>query len=252
VLQRTSRCVVTLWRLAGLLDCRKKGMRLNTATSMPPRGYYPETEAGWLAGVPAKTMGKWVRRGYICASQKSRPPLVFSYQDIAEAIVVHELLDRGVPARQVKKAVRVLRETYGDWPLTSAKLATIRHGDPAGRASVVAELEQAMYDVGKTGVLQQVINPEHLGLVAEWLRTGGWASKLERDIRYIEVDPERLSGRPTIRGHRVAADLVARIAQTGEGKRVLRKEYRLTDAEIADALRWWRAAKDAQESATAA
>lgn len=222
------------------------------AVNTSPRGYYPAGEAGWLAGVPASTLGQWVRRGYIRASQKPRPPLVFSYQDVAEAIVVHELLDRGVPGRQVKRAVAVLRETYGDWPLTAARLATVCHGDSEGRASVVAELERAMYDVGKTGTLQQIINPEHLGLVAEWLRTGGWASKMERDIKHVEVDPERMSGRPTIRGHRVAADLVGRMAQSDEGRRILRKEYRLSDAEVADALRWWWAAKDAQDSATAA
>lgn len=225
---------------------------MDAVANMPPRGHYPAAEAGWLAGVSAKTLGLWVRRGYIHASQKSRPPLIFSYQDVAEAIVVHELLDRRVPGREVKKAVGALRKTHGDWPLTAARLATVCHGDSEGRASVVAELGHAVYDVGKTGVLQQVINPEYLGLVAMWLRTGGWASKVERDLKHIEVDPERMSGRPTIRGHRVAADLVARMGQTEEGKRLLRREYRLTEAEIGDALRWWWAAKDAQESATAA
>lgn len=221
-------------------------------TSLPPRGFYAASEAGWLAGVPARTLGTWVRRGYLRASQKGTPPLVFSFQDVAEAMVIHELIDRGVPGRQVKKAVQALRGIYGDWPLTCARLATVDHGDEKGRKSVMAELERAMYDVGGTGALQQVINPDYLGLVAEWLRKGGWASKLERDITRIEVDPERMSGRPTIRGHRLAADLVARMAQTDAGKTTLRREYRLSDAEISDAVRWWEAARDAQASAAAA
>jgi uncharacterized protein (DUF433 family)/DNA-binding transcriptional MerR regulator len=237
--------------LAALLDCDREGRELTGLVSMPPRGHYSANEAGWLAGVPAKTLCEWASRGYVRASQQSRPPLIFSYQDVAEAMVVHELLDRGVPGREVKKAVRTLREEYGDWPLSRAKLATVRHDASSLKSSVVAELEDHVYDVGKTGNWQQVINPQYLGLIATWLERGGWAARVERDIEHVEVNPERLSGRPTIRGHRIDAAMVGRMAQTDGGQALLRKEYRLKEAEISDALRWWRAAEDARTSAAA-
>jgi len=54
------------------------------------------------------------------------------------------------------------------------------------------------------------------------------------------VDPDRLSGRPTIRGRRIAAEDVAEIAAARGGTATLREDYELDEAEIADARRWWR------------
>ncbi|MGI8779293.1 MAG: DUF433 domain-containing protein [Solirubrobacteraceae bacterium] len=51
-------------------------------------------------------------------------------------------------------------------------------------------------------------------------------------------DPERLSGRPMIRGRRIAAEDVARIAEESGGD-VLVEDYELSEREIADARRWW-------------
>ncbi len=59
------------------------------------------------------------------------------------------------------------------------------------------------------------------------------------DLKYIEVNPDRLGGRPVIRGRRIAADEVARIAALPNGIEILRKDYEITAAEARDATRWW-------------
>lgn len=72
---------------------------------MPPRGDYLAHEVGQLAGVSGHTVGQWARNGYIRPSQSVGPPHVYSFQDVAEAILVHELLDRGVPYEDIKATI---------------------------------------------------------------------------------------------------------------------------------------------------
>jgi uncharacterized protein (DUF433 family)/DNA-binding transcriptional MerR regulator len=211
---------------------------------MPPRGYYLAHEVGRLAGVSGNTIGQWARNGYIQSSQSSGRPRVYSFQDVAEAMVVHELLERGVRYRDIKATIRGLRERWGwDWPLTRASLATHK-----GR--VVAEADQAKYDIGKLGWQQIAIEEKDLDRIVGLLQRGGWAARDVPDLQHIEVTPDRLSGRPTIRGRRVPAEKVARLMRVKGGGEILRDDYGLSDDEIRDAGRWWKASS-AYESAAA-
>jgi uncharacterized protein (DUF433 family) len=81
------------------------------------------------------------------------------------------------------------------------------------------------------------------------LQRGGWAARDLPDLQHIEVNPDRLSGRPTIRGRRIAADKVARLAVLKGGQKILRDDYDLADEEIRDARRWWRVALKFEEAA---
>jgi uncharacterized protein (DUF433 family)/DNA-binding transcriptional MerR regulator len=203
---------------------------------MPPRGRYLAWEAGQLAGVSGLTIGQWARRGYIRSSVGQELPRVYSFQDIAEAMVVHELLDRGVTHRDIKQAIRALGDRHGDWPLTDAQLATV---SGTSRAQVIAREAEGNYDIGQLG-WQQVIEPENLEKIRAQLRRGGWAVRALPDLEHIEVDPDRLSGKPTIRGRRIAAEDVAEIAAGRGGAEILREDYGLDEVEVADARRWWR------------
>lgn len=210
---------------------------------LPPRGHYLAHEVGRLAGVSGQTIGQWARRGYIRSSQSTGLPRVYSYQDVAEAMVVHELLDRGVAHRQVKAAIESLRKRWGhDWPLTHAPLATV------GRR-LVAEADQARYAVGERGWHQTIVEDRDLERIASDLRRGGWAARELPELEHIEVDPDRLSGRPVIRGTRVPAELVAELAEQTGGREELREGYGVEDAEIDDAVRWWRVVRAYDEAA---
>src|SRR5204863_4658778 len=84
---------------------------------------------------------------------------------------------------------------------------------------------------------QQVMPETLLDLqeVRSALAAGGWVA-FHTKREHIEVDPERLSGRPTIKGRRVATAVVARIAREPDGWEALREDYNLTREEIADAV----------------
>jgi DNA-binding transcriptional MerR regulator len=78
---------------------------------------------GQLAGVSGNTIGQWARWGYIRSSRSEGEPRVYSVEDVAEAAIVHALLERGVKHAQVRRVIAQLGE-YGDWPLSEAPLAT--------------------------------------------------------------------------------------------------------------------------------
>ena len=203
---------------------------------MPPRGYYLAREVGWLAGVSGDRIGQWARRGYIRSSQSEGRPRVYSFQDVAEAMVVHELLDRGVRHRDIRRAIESLRDDFGDWPLTHAPIVT-GTGRGARRTSVLIEKEGAHWDLADRP-WHQVIGVEVLRRVRENLARGGWVVRKLPDLEHIEVDPDRLSGQPAIRGRRLAAEDAAELARVAGGRELLKDGYELTDEEIDDAVRW--------------
>jgi uncharacterized protein (DUF433 family) len=73
---------------------------------------------------------------------------------------------------------------------------------------------------------------------------GGWPSQ-EHHIDLVEIDPDRMSGRPTIRGTRVPVETVALAARTPAGREELRDDFGIGEAEIQAALDWWVAAEAA-------
>src|SRR5919198_2169820 len=205
-----------------------------------PRGWYLAAEVGQLVGVSGDRIGQWARRGYIRSSHSTGSPRVYSFQDVAEAMAVHELLDRGIPHRDIRQAIETPRAKYGDWPLTAAPLATTTETSGQGRERVVLRLGYANLDIGRGYGGQVVIDYGLLQDISGLLRRGGWAVLEQPNIEHIQVDPDRLSGRPTIRDRRVPASKVAQLAKTGfSGLRVLRADYELDRQEIEDAVRWY-------------
>ena len=210
---------------------------------LPPRGHYLAHEVGRLAGVSGQTIGQWARRGYIRSSQDAGTPRVYSYQDVAEAMVVHELRERGIAYQRIRDTIENLRsQTANAWPLTHGRLATT-HG------TVALEDRGAFIDVGRIAWHLLAVNDDDVQRIASDLRRGGWAARELPQLEYIEVDPARLSGRPVIRGTRVPAELAAELASQTGGRDELREGYDVSDAEIDDAVAWWQAVKAYEHAA---
>jgi DNA-binding transcriptional MerR regulator len=112
-----------------------------------PHGRFLAGEAGELAGVSGTTIGQWARWGYIRASQSAGDPHVYSVEDVAEAVIVHALLARGVRHADVRKAVESLAG-YGEWPLSQAPLATTADG---GRPRIVLREPDGAYELAPRG-----------------------------------------------------------------------------------------------------
>ena len=93
------------------------------AVNGKPHGRFLAGEAGELAGVTGNTIGQWARWGLIRASVSDGDPHVYAVEDVAEAVIVRALLDRGIRHADIRRAVRRLAP-YGRWPLSEATLAT--------------------------------------------------------------------------------------------------------------------------------
>jgi uncharacterized protein (DUF433 family)/DNA-binding transcriptional MerR regulator len=204
---------------------------------MPPRGHYLAYEVGRLAGVSGQKIGQWKHYGYIRASQQSRGyPNVYSYQDVAEAIVVHHLLDQGADLHNVGRAIEALRDEYGlNWPLSPSDVVV--HGD-----DVAVREGGSLFDLSHQGYSWNVLMAFRVApQVAADLRRGGWAARENPKLRHIEVHPNRLSGRPAIRGTRVPAEDVALLAGQPNGRAVLKRDYGIAGRAVDDAVAWWKA-----------
>lgn len=99
-------------------------------------------------------------------------------------------------------------------------------------AMAVRKLLEAGFE---TGVSKEAVG--RLSAVEEDLSKGGWAYVELGDLEHISVDPECMSGTPTIRGTRIEAMFVGKEAHSEQGLRIL-EGYRLTPQQIEDAARW--------------
>jgi uncharacterized protein (DUF433 family)/DNA-binding transcriptional MerR regulator len=192
-------------------------------------GYYTAREVARLAGVTPHRIGRWAREGIILPSV-SRRPNIYSYADAGEAILAHYLVEEGKKPKDIKAIVHLLRDKYGPWPLAAAPLA---HD---GSLLLARDKER--------GVWESVDRPAHevmgatllnLKSIREALERGGWVA-YKRPRPHVEVNPERRSGEPVIRGKRIATAFVADLASSDDGRHVLREDYELTDDEIDDAV----------------
>jgi DNA-binding transcriptional MerR regulator len=111
-------------------------------------GHFLAAEVGELAGVSGTTIGQWARWGYIRSSASDGEPRVYGVEDVAEAAIVAELLGRGVPHADVRRALRHLGEEYGDWPLSEAPLGTAVE---RGRTRIVLRERDGLYALSARG-----------------------------------------------------------------------------------------------------
>ena len=93
------------------------------------------------------TVGQWARWGLIRSSVEAGEPRVYSVEDAVEAVIVAELLGRGVTHADVHRAIGRL-ERYGPWPLSEAELATTAE---QGRARLALRDEGGWLVLGPRG-----------------------------------------------------------------------------------------------------
>jgi DNA-binding transcriptional MerR regulator len=125
---------------------------------MPARshGSLPAADVGELVGVSGTTIGQWARRGYILSSRREAEPRRYSVEDVAEAAIVHAMLERGVRRPDIRRAVARLRASGRPWPLSAARLATAHEG--RGPARLLLHHDGGWHELGPRG-WQRVVVP---------------------------------------------------------------------------------------------
>jgi uncharacterized protein (DUF433 family) len=192
-------------------------------------GYYTAADIARLSGMSSRRVARWARMGIIQHSISSRPN-IYSYADAGEAILAHHLADQGKRPKEIKELVEYLREEYGPWPLA---VAPLEHDGPL---CAIWDKQRGVHvsaDIPGHELLEGTLL--NLKEIRKALKRGGWVS-LKTPREHIEVDPERHSGEPVIKGRRLSTQRVASVAAEPMGRDVLRDDFELTDAEIDDAL----------------
>lgn len=203
------------------------------------RAIFPPWRAGALAGVSGNRIGQWARNGLVHPSYfEGRPRNLYTFNDVAEAIVIRWLLDRGFTYDAIHGAIAKARDEHPDWPLLEAPLGVAQHavrGDPRG--VIVLEVENGVFVSTAVGAEQVTLKPQLLDEARDMLHRGGWiAAQLE--LLRIEVDPGKLGGAPSLRGRRWPIERIAQIAADDEGRALLVEDYGIDNGEIDESLRW--------------
>lgn len=191
-------------------------------------GYYTTAETARLSGMSAHRVARWARMGIIRHSISDRPN-IYSYADVGEAILAHYLADQGKRPGKIKELVEHLREEYGPWPLAAAPL---EHDGPL---CVIWDDEEGVHvsaDIPGHGLIENTLD---LKEIRQALSRGGWVS-LKHPRTHIEIDPDRHSGEPVIKGRRLSTQRVASLAAEPEGRMELEEDFQLSSAEIDDAV----------------
>jgi uncharacterized protein (DUF433 family) len=193
-------------------------------------GYYTTAEVARLSGMSPQRVTRWARMGIIQHSISTRPN-IYSYADAGEAILAHYLYEHGKKPRAIRELVEYLREKYGPWPLATAPL---EHDGPLCIIWDKEEGVRVSADIPGHGLIEGTL-PVDLKQIRSALKHGGWVS-LKTPREHIEIDPDRHSGEPVVKGRRLSTQRVAAIAEGPKGRTQLRKDFDLTDAEINDAV----------------
>lgn len=204
---------------------------------------YSPAMAGALAGVSGLSIGQWARHRLIQPTvYEGRPVNLYSYFDVAEALVVRWMLDEGVSHRDIRLALDRVRDDHPRWPLLRSDLGVARLSVD-DRARLVRRDAPGVYvdATGRDPEGWMMIPPVLLGHAGDMLAHGGWpaaAHKLDR----IEVAPRKLGGLPTLRDRRWTVDQVARLGDDDDGRAMLRDAYGISAEEIREARVWVEAA----------
>jgi uncharacterized protein (DUF433 family) len=206
------------------------------APEFTARGIFSPFRAGALAGVSGNRIGQWARYGLITPSHfKGRPANLYEFRDVAEAIVVHWLVEKEFSYEAIHAAIERARAERFIWPLQEAPIGVAQQtvtGDPRG--TIVFELERGTYVDAHD---QLALQPQMFERARDVLTRGGWiADRLK--LTHIEVDPSKLNGVPVLRGRRWPLERVAQLAADEEGWAVLVGEYGLRPDEVEESTLW--------------
>jgi uncharacterized protein (DUF433 family) len=208
-------------------------------------GAYSPGMAGALAGVSGLSIGQWARHRLIRPGVfEGRPTNLYSYYDVAEAVVVRWLIGQGFTHKQIRQALNGVRDAHPRWPLLHAPLGVGRLSVD-DRATLVRRIESGEYvdAIDKSRPDQILIKPVLLDQARDMLAHGGWIAAV-KNLQRIEVQPLKLGGAPTLVGHRWTVEQVERLAADQEGRSVLLDTYGLTAEEIDESVAWVEGARE--------
>ena len=196
---------------------------------------YTRAEAALHLGLPATTLGDWLRSGALEASSGSRGEPTITFAGLVETHMLRHLRRTGLSLHAIGEAAIALRSRSGRrYPLAWSGLA---HDGRDLLVEIAAEgREQGWERIrdsqgGFPGVLRR-------GSAAIGWSDDGYAGTLRLVIYHdidVIVDPERFHGRPMV-GDVQVEDVIADV-RTGTPYRAIATKFNLEDFEVEALIR---------------
>lgn len=211
------------------------------------RPTYGMAQVDWVLRLHPGTARRWID-GYE-RNGKTYPPIVrlaetgddiVTWGEFAEARLLSEFRDAGIPIQRMRPAVEELRETFGKkYPLAYA----LPWLEERGRELVLKVQE-------KVGLEKQlhlvVVRNGQLVLATQtdrFVRSVDYADQdvVQRmhplpDLQHVWLDPLRQFGEPVVRS--VPTAVIAEQARAGDSQAMIARIYELSDDEVWQAMRY--------------
>ncbi len=211
---------------------------------------YSISEAAFYVRIPASTLTAWTRGQNYRTSRgvhRTFEPLIeladpgnklLSFYNLVEAHMLRSTTERGVPLRNVRRALDYIREAI-----------------PGGHPLLVHDFEVS----GKEVFIQHLgdtVNATRYGQLAMRKILDRYLKRVERDARGLPlrvfpinskrlvIDPQFSSGKPIVKDRGIVASVLWGRNRTGETIPEIAKDYGLTALEVKEAIEdyYWKVA----------
>ncbi|MFG1624029.1 DUF433 domain-containing protein [Kribbella sp. NPDC049227] len=193
---------------------------------------YTRAEVALQLGLPATTLGDWLRSGALEAGSGGRGEPTITFAGLVETHMLRQLRYAGLSLQAIGEAAIALRSRAGrHYPLAWSGLA---HDGRDLLVEIAAEgREQGWERIrdsqgGLPGVLRR-------GSAAIGWADDGYAATLRLVIYHdvdVLVDPERAGGQPLVEGSEVRVEDVIDRVRTGATYREIAAKFNLEDFEV--------------------
>lgn len=198
---------------------------------MTDGGFYTAGEAAQLTHVPRSTVHYWVRTGLVEPSVSLARPMLFSFLDLRDLVVINRLRGQ-LPTQTIRRAV--------DWLRTVADVQHIVHAECRQRDGEIVWIP--------TGDPHSEVLASRGGQI--FLTLDEVWNELDAEVRdgeiialhpaeHVDIDPDVRGGTPVVSGTRTPTALVAELIDGGLSPEEIVAMYPLLTVEAVAAVHKW-------------
>ncbi|MGH9747133.1 MAG: DUF433 domain-containing protein [Candidatus Acidiferrales bacterium] len=203
---------------------------------------YGISEAAFYIRIPATTLLAWTRGQDYRTKQgahRTFEPLIeladpdnkfLSFYNLVEAHMLRSTTERGVPLKNVRKALEYIRETLpGKHPLL------MHDFEVSGKEVFIQHLGDTVNATRYGQLAMRKILEKHLRRIVR--DTHGLPLKVfPINSRRLVIDPQFSSGKPIVKGRGIVASVLSGRKKTGETIPEIARDYGLTKLEVKQAI----------------
>jgi uncharacterized protein (DUF433 family) len=216
--------------------------RLRTKGDIREFPRYSISEAAFYVRIPFATLHAWTQgQDYVAQTgvRRTFKPLIsladkenklLSFYNLVEAHILRSTTERGVPFRNIRKALDSIHETIpGAHPLLSHEFET------SGKDVFIKHLGSTINATAHGQNVMREILHEYLTLIP---RDGRGLSLrvFPRDSKRLAIDPMFSSGKPIVRDRGITASVLWGRNKSGESEQRIAEDYGLTEIEVKEAI----------------